>query len=171
VHDAFIVQERHVANARHIRNCGATADVEKNTRRLQFTVANAYSLRPNELRMAFNHGDVARAIQPGANSSARLLDDRILTRLDPHHVNAHRRIDQHAVLASMARDKCRPRAGDERLRRDATIVDAGATETVALNDRSLQAFFAAAHGECRSGLSGADDNRIKYFGHGVTSCA
>jgi hypothetical protein len=36
---------------------------------------------------------------------------------------------------------------------------------MALDDRGLQAFLAAANGERGAGLAGADDNRIESFGH------
>ena len=52
-------------------------------------------------------------------------------------------------------------AGDQRLGRDAAGVDAGAAEELALDERDGHARGGQPAGQRRSGLAGADDDRVE----------
>ena len=53
------------------------------------------------------------------------------------------------------------------LGRNAPVVDAGAADELALDDRSLASGIAEPHRERRAGLSGADDDRVEGLRHEV----
>ena len=65
-----------------------------------------------------------------------------------------------AELCAAAREVNRARAGHQRLGRHAADVDAGAAEGAAFDDDAAQTFPAAARGQRRAGLAGADDDGI-----------
>jgi len=60
-----------------------------------------------------------------------------------------------------------PRAGDQRLDRDATYIDAGAADQLSFDDGGLHTLSRHALGQRRSGLSGPDNYGVKFFRHGV----
>ena len=92
-------------------------------------------------------------------------DDRVLPRFDRLHVDLDLALDHHPELGRPARHVRRPGARDQGLGRDAAVVDAGAAEALALDDRDLAALPDEAAGQRRPRLSGADDDRIIACGH------
>ena len=54
-------------------------------------------------------------------------------------------------------------AGDQRLRRHAAGIDAGAAEELALDQRHLHALFDHPGGKKRAGLAGADNDGVEAF--------
>ena len=64
-----------------------------------------------------------------------------------------------------ARDVRRPRARDQRLGRDAAVVDARAADQLALDDRGLAAGLGEPHGERGACLPGADDDGVVVVAH------
>ena len=166
MHDALVVERGHALNARQVGPAGAAAGVDENAWRLQHPAADIHLVRRAEGRMPLDHADVWRAVEPCAHTAARLFDDRILARLDALHVDAHWRIEHHTVVGGPARHVRHTRAGNQGLGRHAAVVDAGAAEALAFDDRGFQAFLAAAHSQCRPGLAGADDDGVEAFDHG-----
>ena len=79
------------------------------------------------------------AVEPVFDAFVRLAHDRVLARLDALHVDADRAVDDDAEVRGAPRHVGRARAGDERLGGNAPVVDAGAAEALALDDRGLAA--------------------------------
>ena len=142
----------------------------KNCSGLEHALADAHRARALEAGVAVDEGEPGRAAKPARQAVATdALHDRVLARLHLRHVDADRRVDGHAVVAAAARDVGGARAGDQRLGRDAAVVDAGAADQLALDERGLAAALREAHGERRPGLAGADDDGVEAFGHGFPS--
>src|SRR5207249_10615085 len=110
---------------------------------------------------------IRRVAQPVRDALIGLPDDLVLARLDARHVDGDAAVDHDAEIAAAAREMCGACARDQRLRRDAAGIDAGATDTLPLEDRRFATRPGKADGERRPGLSGADHDCIETLGgHG-----
>ena len=85
--------------------------------------------------MADVDGDAGVLAQALLDALVRDPHDRVLARLDRLHVDPDRPFDHDAEVGGAARDVGRAGARDQRLGRDAAVVDAGAAEALALDDR------------------------------------
>ncbi len=144
--------------------CAAT-DVDEDLRRFEQRVADAHDVRSLETGMTFDDGDTGRVPQPLGDALARRTDDVVLAGLDRGHVDAHARRDDDTPASGRARHVRRAGARNQRLRRNAAVVDAGATEALALDDRRPASGLREAHRERRSRLARTDDNRVVTVAH------
>ncbi len=144
------------------------AGVDEDLRRLEQPVVDADRARALEAAVALDQRHVRRVAQPVRHAAVRLRDDLVLARLDPRHVDADRTVDHDAEVAGAACDVGGPRARDQRLGRNAADVDARAADALALEDRRLAARRREPHGQRRTCLPGADDDRVEALGHAST---
>ncbi len=161
-HHRHVVQRRHRVDARQLRAHRAPADVEEDARRAQAPAASLERGRADETGVADDHLGAFQAAHPGLDAVARPGDDGVLARHHARHVHAQVR-DVEAELGAALRKPDSASAGHQRLRRNAADVDAGAAEVVALDHGRLQPFAAAACGDRRPGLTGADDDGVECF--------
>ena len=124
----------HLADARKIRHDGAAADVEKNTRRRQQLIADTNGVRRLEAGVPHEHTAAGHAVEPFLYPAARVAGDRIGPRLHARHVDTDRAVRNDAVVGAATGEMRGICAGDERLGRHATGVDAGAAEQLSLDD-------------------------------------
>ena len=121
-------------------------------------------MRPGEARVAPDEAQVLRPGDPLVQAIDRLPDDGVLARLHRLHVDADR-TDADAVVGGAPGNVRGAGARHQRLGRDAAVVDAGAAEVLALDQRRLHAGLGQADGEGRSGLAAADDDRVVASAH------
>src|SRR6185436_10532905 len=113
--------------------------------------------RRNESCMALDERHVLHAANPLLEPFHRLAHHAVLA--PPYRAHVHLdRFRRKSVVAAAAREVRGARARDQGLGRDAAVVDAGAAEALALDERGLQAFPVEARAERRPGLAGTDDD-------------
>ena len=127
--------------------------------------STATCLGPTKRAWPTIDANVRLLAQPLLDALVRDLDDRVLPRLDRLHVDPDRPFDHHPELRGAARDVGGAGARDQGLGRDAAVVDAGAAEALALDDRDPLAGRGETVGERRTGLAGADDDGIETTRH------
>lgn len=115
--------------------------------------------------MPLDHRAARHAAQPSLDTVARMAGDRVRPRLHASHIDAHRTVEHHAVLAGPPRQVRRISTGNQRLRRCAAGVDAGAAEQLALDHRHGHARAGQTPGQRRDCLTRADDDRIERVTH------
>ena len=165
-------EEGNFADARDRRPGGAPADVDEDARRGQHLVADTHAITCLEARVALDHGAAGHAAQALLDAGAGIARHRIGARLDAAHVHAHGTVEDHAVVRPASREVGGVSAGDERLRRHATGVDAGAAEEMPLDERHCHAGRGQTTGEEGTGLAGADDDRVECsHGRALTTSA
>jgi hypothetical protein len=147
------------------RHGGAAADVDEDLLGAERLPADPHLLRPDETGVADMDGDARVLAQGLLDALVGDLDDRVLARLDRLHVHPHRALDHDAEVGRATRHVRRPGARDQRLGRDAAIVDAGAAEALALDHGDLLAGLGQAPRERGSGLAGADHDGIEALHH------
>jgi hypothetical protein len=169
-HHRRVGQHRHVGDDVRLRQHRPAADVEEDLRRGQRRAVHLDRVRPGEARLAPDEREVRGSRDPIRERLDRLADDAVLARRHFLHVDAHRPAEMDAALGRAPHDVRGAGARDERLGRDAGVVDAGASEVLALDQRGAHSRLGEAHGEERAGLAGADHDRVVRGGrrHGVS---
>jgi hypothetical protein len=122
-------------------------------------------IRPDKLRLPGEDRAMLRAAQPGFDIAAGLRGDRGGAGLDPRHVHPQLPLEGKAVLGAAPRCVCGIGAGDQRFGRYAAGVDASAAEQLTLDDRNRHAHRCKPSGQRRSGLPGANDDRVEAMAH------
>ena len=152
-HHRGVVEIGHGIDAGERRDVGATADVDEDLVGREPLVADRHLLRPDEAGVTHVDGDAVGLAQPFLDSLVGDLDDRVLARLDRLHVDPDRALDDDAEVRGPARDVRGAGARDQGLGRDAAVVDAGAAEALALDDRDAPAGLrqAVRQGPARTG--------------------
>ena len=163
-HHRGVVEHRHVGDAFPGRQDRAAADVDEDLRRLQDRAVDLDRVRADEAGMAPDQAQVLRPADPLVEAFDRLADHRVLARLHRLHVDAHRP-GIHPPVGGAPGDVGGAGARDQGLGRDAAVVDAGAAEVLALDERGLHARFGQAHRERRCGLAAADHDRVVGSAH------
>ena len=133
IQHGFVGQAADVVEAGHVGYERAAADIDEDTACRQQFVSNPDFVRRLEMGMAFVDGAVSHSLQPSLEPGARIAHDRVLSGLDPLHVDGDRPADRQPILRGAARDTSGMGAGDERLRGRASGVDAGSADKVALD--------------------------------------
>ena len=171
-HHRDVGQDRHVGDAVPGRQHRPAADVDEDLRRLE---PSRRRPRPRSARRSARGPRSAsgsastRSISPSdAIESATTRSLRALTAFMSTPIGPSMR---DAVVAGAPRDVRGARAGDQRLGRDAAVVDAGAAEVLALDQRRLQTGLGEPDRERRAGLAGADHDRVVRGGHGISRSA
>ena len=123
-------------------------------------IADTHSIRIFKARMTLVDHQVLGALQPFLDALIRAPHDSVLALFDFLHVDSNRAFDRHAILGGAPGDMRCTGACDQRLRRDATGVDAGAAEALALNDRHLHSCTCQANRKRRPRLPSAYDDRV-----------
>ena len=119
----------------------------KISRRLEQPSVDADRVRSLEAAVTLDQRHVRRLAQPARDALVGLANDVVLARLDAAMSTRDAAVDHDAEVGARARDVRGARAGDQRLRRDAADVDAGAAEALALEDRRLASRAGKPHGE------------------------
>ena len=155
-------QIRHRADPRQVGHRGASADVDEHPRRVQELVADPDAVFALEPGVAPHERAARQASQPLLEAPARVRGDGVGARLDPGHVDRHRRpSSDDPVLGGAAGDVGRVGARHQRLGRHAAGVDAGAAHELALDERDRHAGRGETADERRARLAGADDDRVE----------
>ena len=131
----------------------------------EHAVADPDRARALEARVALDVCDPGRAPEPAREPFGRRAHDGVLSRFHRGHVDAYRRVDRDAEIGTAPRDVRGTGARDQRLGRNAAVVDARAADSFALDDRGLAAGLRQSDRQRRSGLPGADDDGVVTFGH------
>ncbi len=168
LHHAGVGQVRHVAK-RHVGDEGAGADVDEDALRLERLVTHRNRVGAGEARMPLVDGCVLECLEGSFETLARLAGDGVLPGLDPGHVQRHLTAEGDAVVDGAPSHVGGAGAGDQRLRRDAAGVYAGAAELVPLDDGGLPAGGREAMRQGWAGLAGADDQGVVFGRHGSIS--
>ena len=150
---------------RRVRHEGVAADVDDDLRRLEQPAVDADRVRALETAVAVDHRKVGVRLQPFLDVLVRGADDAVLARLDALHVDFDVSAEHHAEIRGAPRDVGGAGACDQRLRRDAADIDAGAAVELALENRDLHALAGHALRDRRPGLAGADDDRVECLSH------
>ena len=122
-------------------------------------------MRVFKTRMTFVDRQVLGALQPLLYAFIGAAYDSVFALFDPLHINSDRAADRYAIFGGAARDMSRAGAGDQRLGRDAAIVDTGAAEPLALDDRHFHSCARQPDRERRPGLPRADNDRVIFGCH------
>ncbi len=97
------------------------------------------------------------------------MDHCVFTRFDFFHVNGDRAGNRHAIIAGPTRDMSCARARHQRLRWDAAVIDTGAAEPLALDNRHLHSCACQPNRKRWSCLPSANNDRIIFSCHRDTS--
>jgi len=158
---ARVGQDRHAGDARHLRHESAAAHVDEDLVGLEHLVVHRHGVRPGEPAMALEYREVRRVLHPPFHALVGLADDLVLSRAHARQVHGDVGADCESELGSATRHVNGPRAGDERLGRDAAGVDTRPPEPVPFHHGRLAAGFGQPGGEGGAGLPGPDDDGVE----------
>src|SRR5262249_27856413 len=114
------------------RDACAAAHVDEDAFGAEELIADTDRVGRIEPRGSLEHGPSPHTLEPGADPLTRICRDGVGSRLDALHVDVDTARSAHAVFGCPSRDVGGPRAGDQRLGRDAARVHACAAEEFAL---------------------------------------
>ena len=163
--DRAVGQVGHLTDARHVGHGGAAADVDEDARCAQPLFADPDRVRPLKTGMALDDRAAGHAAQPLLDAGAGVGGDGVGPRLHARHVDLDGTIEDDAILATATSEMRRIGAGDQRLRRRAAGIDAGAAEELPLDQRDFHSRPREPIGERRAGLPGPDDDCVEAAGH------
>src|SRR5205814_5355615 len=126
-------------------------------------------MRVGKAGVAFINGQILSGLQPLLQALTALTDHGVFTHFDFVHVNGNRAANRHAIIAGPACDMSCARTGHECLRWDAAVIDTGAAEPLALNNRHLHSCVCQPGCKRRSCLPSANNDRIIFSRHRDTS--
>src|SRR2546426_10492544 len=139
---------------------GAPADIDEEPICFEHFIADTNLMRVFKARMAFIDRQLLSALQPLFYAFAGATYHSVFALFDFLHINSDRAVDHHAILRGASRDMSCARACDQRLRRDAAVVDTGATEPLTLDDRHFHSCACQPDRERWSRLPSANDDRV-----------
>jgi len=122
-------------------------------------------LRRLEAGVALIDGAIFQAPQPAFDPGSGLPRYGILPRLHAFHIDIPLAAKFDAKVGGTADHVGGVGAGDHRFRRNASRVDTGTAEQLALDDRDLHAGLGQAPRQGRAGLAGTDDDRVVGCAH------
>src|SRR5258708_4940021 len=154
-----VVEPRHGGNER------AATRVDDDVVGLENLAVDAHRLRPGEACVAAIDCRIRQTLHPTRHAIARFRDDGILAGCDRLRVYFDPCADIDTIFRGAPRHVGHVRARDERFRRHAPSVDAGAPEVLALDDGNAQTLLRKALRQRRAGLTRTDDNGIELIGH------
>ena len=154
-------EEGDVANAGHLRDGGATADVEEDAGACDALVADPERIRRFEAGMATDERDIVHTSDPGFETGARVARHPTCPRHRPCEIDPDRRIDHHAIIRRAPREVGGIGAGDQRLGRHAAGVDAGSAEMMALDQSDFHPRRREPRRQRRTGLAAAHDDGVE----------
>src|SRR5262249_15890722 len=140
---------------------GAGAHIDEDARRSECVVPDLDVARASEAAVALVDGDTGIAPEAALDTARGEAEHVILALVNLLHVDADRAIDHNAVFARAPRHMRNVGAGNQRLGRRATGVDAGAAEAIALDDGDVHACPCQTVRQGGPGLTGTDDDRIE----------
>ena len=123
-------------------------------------VADDHGVRIGKAGMAAIDRATGHALQPGFDARAGFAADSVHAGLDQFHVDARLAGDGDAVFGGAEGKVRRIGAGDQGLGRDATGIDAGASERAALDDGHCLSGIGQPAGKRWAGLPGTDDDGV-----------
>ena len=162
--DRHVGEELDIGQSRNVRHHRTPAHIEKDPVGPQELVADPQRVRVLESGMPADERATVHALQPAFDTGAVGQHDFVLARLDFRHVHADRS-GSDAVLRPAPGQLRGVRARDKRLGRNASVVDAGAADVLALHYRHSLPGGGQPARQRRAGLAGADDDRVEIRCH------
>src|SRR5277367_813973 len=158
--DRDVGEEVDILEAGNLGHHRTATDVEENPLGLQDLIADAQRVRVLESGMPPNDGAAVHSVQPVFDALAVVQHDLVFARLDFRHVHAHRSGPDTKVGAAtgQVRGVC---AGHQCLGRDASVVDTGAADELALHHGNGVAGCGQPACERGPGLTGAHYDRVE----------
>ena len=163
-----VVERADARQPRPIRHRRARADVEQDLRRRHPFAVDLDRLVADEDAVAAKERKVGGRADPRGQAGDGGVDDGVLARLHRLHVDRDR-ADADSVIGGATRHMRDPGAGDQRFGRRAAVVDAGAAEMLALDQRGFPAGLGQLDGEERPGLTRADDDGVEFLRHAAST--
>ncbi len=168
-HHRGVRQKRRGLDSGPIGDGGAPAGIDEDPGRRQGLAVDAHFPGRGKRGLASDHLQIGRALKPARQPLDGRAHDRILAGLDRLGVDTDRPAQHHSVFACASRHVRDTRAGHQGFGRDAAVVDAGAAQVFALDERCPMAGLGQPHRQERTGLAAADNDGVECPGHGLPS--
>ena len=166
IHDARIGQVINVGKSIHGGHAGPPADVDEKLLGLQQLAIHPHRMAALKAGVPLDHFKIGCGFQPLRQALHRLLYHRVLTGLNPHHVDRNVALNVHAVSGGGTCHVGDTGAGHQCFGRYATDMHTGAAEQFALNQSRLAPALGQTHCQCRAGLTRTNDDGIERLVHG-----
>jgi hypothetical protein len=163
-----VIEKWDFLNAGHLGYRSAATHIDEDAWRRQQFLTDANPIRRLESRVPFYHRAAGHATQSVLDSRARVRNHGVGARLYPLHVYAYRTFEEETKVCSAPSKVCSVGTRHKSLRRRAPGINACAAEEFPLDESHRHAGACQSSGERRSGLTGADDNRVE-FSHPIAS--
>ena len=165
VQDADVGEVVDVGQAGDVGHHGAATDVEEDPVGLEHLVVDPDGVRSLEPGVPADQRAALHAVEPGLDAVPIVEHDGVLARLDLCDVDRDL-AGADTVLGAASGHVCGVRAGDQRLGRNAAVVDARAADELALDHCDGLPCGGQPAGEWRARLAGADDDGVEFACHG-----
>ena len=168
--DRHVSQKVDVCQPWNVGHHRTAADIEKNALGVQDLIPDPQRVRIGELGMTTNDGAVVHAVKPVFDTFAVAQHDGVFAGLDLRHVHADRSgVDP--VFGTAARKMRGLCTGHQCLGRDASGVDAGAADQLALHHGNGVTGRGQPACQRGPGLAGAHDDRVEALCHRAAATA
>ena len=159
-HHRAVRQIRNLIDAGQVWRQGPSADIDEDPLGAEHRLADLHLVRCDEPPVALVDRAIFKGLQTLFDGRPRLTRNRVLSGLDPWHVDSHRRFENHSEIGGTTRRMGRMGAGDQCLRRNAAGIDASTAERPSFDHRDGLASGRKPARKRRPRLPGADDDGI-----------